>query len=103
MPPGAHAGAQTTATYTISSNQPIKVGLGAGVYGGGPDQSNGDGDMDGYQLVAGTQTVTRELRLSSNLPAHQYNINAEIWPNGEIGKTGVEVLAEAFCSSFNVP
>jgi hypothetical protein len=98
-----HEGQQTTATYKITSNQAIKVGLGAGVYdSGGTDHSNGTGDMDGYQLVVGTETVTRELVLPSGLSADQYEIDAEIWPNSAIGANGVNVLAEATCGFFKV-
>ena len=86
LPAAVHEGEQTTATYVITSNQAVKVGLGAGVYGSdGTDYSNGDGDMDGYQLRAGIQSVTRELIVPSGLQADQYEIDAEIWPNGEIG------------------
>jgi hypothetical protein len=59
--------------------------------------------MDGYQLVVGTQSVTRALLLPSGLPADRYEIDAEIWPNGKIGANGAGVLAEATCGYFNVP
>jgi len=103
LPPAVHKGEQTTATYVITSNQAVKVGIGAGVYdSGGTDHSNGDGDMDGYQLKAGTQSVTRKLILPSSLQADQYEIDAEIWPSGEIGANGANTLAEATCGYFNV-
>lgn len=103
LPAAVHEGQQTTATYVITSNQAVKVGLGAGVYGSdGTDYSNGDGDMDGYQLKAGTQSVTRELILPSGLQSDQYEIDAEIWPSGEIGANGANTLAEATCGYFNV-
>jgi len=104
LPGPVREGQQTTATYKITSNQVIKVGLGMSVYdSGGTDHSNGNGDMDGYQLVVGTQTVKRELLVPSGLAADQYEIDAEIWPNGKIGAGGADTLAEATCGFFNVP
>lgn len=104
LPGQPHEGQTTTATYTITSNQSVKVGIGAGVYDSqGNDQSNGDGDIDAYQLVAGTQTVTRDLVLPSSLAAGRYEIDAEIWPANEIGADGVDTLADAVCGSFNAP
>lgn len=104
LPSGLHEGDQTTATYTITSNQSIKVGLGAGVYGSDRnDYSNGDGDIDGQQLIIGSQPVARGIHLPSGLPVGRYEIVAEIWPNGKIGMNGVEVLAEATCGYFSVP
>jgi len=107
IPPGVHSGEQITATYTITSNQEVKVGLGAGVYdSGGTDHSTGTGDQDGYQLRAGTQKVTRIIALPAGLSADQYEIDAEIWPDGRIGANGANganVLAEATCGTFSVP
>jgi hypothetical protein len=61
------------------------------------------GDQDGYQLTAGTQTATRIIVLPAGFSADQYEINAEIWPNGEISTNGADVLAEATYGSVNVP
>jgi hypothetical protein len=103
IPAGVHEGEQITAVYTITSNRSVKVGLGAGVYdSGGTDHSNGTGDEDGYQLAVGTQTVTRILVLPSGLSPDQYEIDAEIWPNGKIGAPGVSTLAETTCGFFKV-
>jgi hypothetical protein len=103
IPPGLHEGQRVTAVYKITSNQAVKVGLGVGVYdSGGIDQSDGTGDTDGYQLTAGTHMVTHVLELPSGLSADQYEIVAEIWPNGKIGATGADVLAEATCGFFKV-
>jgi hypothetical protein len=103
IPPRIHEGEQITAIYTITSNQSVKVGLGAGVYDSGrTDHSNGTGDKDGYQLAVGTQKVTRILVLPSGLSTDQYEIDAEIWPTDKIGADGVEVLAEATCGLFKV-
>ena len=104
IPAQVHSGEQITATYTIRSNQPVKVGLGAGVYDSGDnDHSTGAGDQDGYQLAVGTQTVTRIIALPTGLAADHYEIDAEIWPNGKIGANGANTLAEATCGTFNVP
>lgn len=98
-----HEGQQTTAIYKITSNQAIKVGLGAGVYATDKtDYSNGDGDVDAYQLVAGTQSVSRVLVLPSGLSADRYEIDAEIWPANQVGANGVETIADAPCGSFGV-
>lgn len=103
LPGNLQQGQQTKATYTITSNQSIKAGLGLGVYdSGGTDYSNGDGDMDGYQLSTGTQSVSRDVFLPTGLDAGRYEIDAEIWPNGKIGADGVEVLAEGHCGYLNV-
>jgi hypothetical protein len=99
-----HPGKQITATYTITSNRTIKVGIGAGVYdSAGVDQSTGYGDLDGYQLTPGTQEVTRVIEVPSGLPAGHYEIGAEVWPSGKIGADGTEVLAEGLCGYFTSP
>jgi hypothetical protein len=104
LPGPVREGQQTSAAYTITSNQSVKVGLGAAVYdSAGTDHSNGDGDVDEYRLVAGTQTVTRDLVLPSGLPADRYEVDAEIWPANEIGADNAEALADSPCGNFNVP
>jgi hypothetical protein len=104
IPPSVHSDERITATYTITSNQAVKVGLGAGVYdSGGADHSIGAGDQDGYQLTAGIHTAIRIIELPAGLSADQYEIDAEIWPDGKIGANGANVLAEATCGTFNVP
>jgi hypothetical protein len=104
VPSGVHEGEQITVVYAITSNKSVKVGLGAGVYdSGGTDHSTGTGDEDRYQLAAGTPTVTRIIALPSGLSSGQYEIDAEIWPSGEIGASRVNVLTEATCGFFKVP
>jgi hypothetical protein len=103
IPRAVHEGERITAIYSITSNRSVKVGLGAGVYdSGGNDHSTGTGDEDGYQLTVGSQAVTRIIVLPTGLSADQYEIDAEIWPNGDIGATRANVLAEATCGFFNV-
>jgi hypothetical protein len=97
-------GAQVNLTYTIVANESATVGLGAGIYDpSGNDQSTGTGDLDGYPIHSGTQTVTRPLPIPSDLSSGTYEITGEIWPSGQIGADGANTIAEAACAYMKVP
>lgn len=103
LPGDLEPGQQTKATYTITSDRSVEVGLGLAVYdSGGTDHSSGDGDMDGFRLSVGTRSVSRDVFLPAGLDAGRYEIDAEIWPSGKIGAGGAEVLAEARCGYLSV-
>lgn len=97
-------GGQVDLIYTIVANESATVGLGAGIYDpSGNDQSTGTGDLDGYTVHPGTQTVTRPLPIPSGLSSGTYEITGEIWPAGQIGADGVNTIAEATCADMTVP
>jgi hypothetical protein len=90
-------------TYEINSNEPVKAGLGAALYDNqGNDHSTGYGDIDSALIPAGQSNRSRPVQFPSNLPAGRYEMDAEIWPDNEVGKNGANTLADATCAFFKV-
>jgi hypothetical protein len=91
-------------TYYVNSPVTRQVGLGAGLYAEqGKDDSNGDGDVDSIVLQQGWSSLSRPVTIPTSLRPGQYELDAEIWPANEIGQNGVNDLADATCTYFNVP
>lgn len=96
-------GATFQMTYEIHSNEAVAVGLGAALYDNqGTDHSTGYGDIDSTLLPIGQSSESRPVLIPSGLPAGRYEVDAEIWPNNEVGQNGANTLADATCAFFNV-
>lgn len=98
--PAPHPGAVVTLTYQLHAEKAGTVGLGAGIYRQGGDETdygNDDaGDEDSYRLQAGAQSVSRPLHLPTGLKSGTYQIAGEVWPTGDVG-TG-DTLTDQTCA-----
>jgi len=103
--PAPQLGSAVTMTYTLTATRPGTVGLGAGVVDENVNDHGVDdsGDRNSYALHAGIQQYTRTLRLPAKLPKGSYDISAEVWPTGQVGKDGVETLTDETCATLTVP
>ncbi len=99
-----HPGVTITMTYDMILSRPDVVGLGAAIYDdSGNDDSTGYGDIDSIQLPQGQVRESRPVPIPGNLPAGNYEIDAEIWPPNEVGQDGANTIADATCAYFTVP
>jgi hypothetical protein len=100
-PSNLRPGQRITLVYEIDATEPMTVGLGAGFRDDAGDHATGDGDRDSVEIPAGRSTQSRPFTVP-NVPAGQYELIAEIWPRNEIGREGVETLAEHTCADVSI-
>jgi hypothetical protein len=104
LPTDLRPGRTVTLVYNINATQPVKVGLGAGLYDtNGSDYSDGTGDVDEYALGAGRVTASRPFTVPTGLDSGRYELVAEIWPANQIGAEGVNTLADQPCGYIDIP